>query len=71
MDGVSEPFEFCDEPPGVGLVVAAGEPVRTEITVGFVAAEHVEGGDQDGVRDGELARPAPRRFVRRACCTAR
>jgi hypothetical protein len=57
VDGVSEPFELCDEAAGVGFVVAAGEPVRAEVAVGLVAGEHVVGGDEDGVGDGDL-RPA-------------
>lgn len=62
MDGVSESLELCDEPSGVGFVVAAGEPVRAEIAVGLVLAEHVEGRDEDGVRNGDLGSPGTATF---------
>ena len=47
-------FELGDQPAGVGLVVAALEPVRAEVLVGLVALEHVVSADQDRV--GESTR---------------
>ena len=51
---MAEAFELGDQAAGVGVVVAALEPVRTEVAVGLVPVEHVVGADQDRVGDRDL-----------------
>ena len=68
---MAEVFELGDQPSGVGLVVSAAVPVGPEVVVGLVAFQHPVGGNQDGVRDRDLGRRMPRRFINRACRAAR
>jgi hypothetical protein len=58
---VSEAFELGDQPPGVGIVVAAFVPIRAEVAVGPVALQHPVGRNQDRMRDRDLSpsHPAP------------
>jgi hypothetical protein len=69
--GVPEPVEMGDQSAGVGLVVAAGGPVGSEVSIGLVVLEHVVGRDQHRVRHGDLGAGLPRRAVSRACWAAR
>lgn len=56
---MAEAFELGDQPASVGLVVAAGQPVRAEVSVGLVAGEHPVGRDEDGVGDCDLGAAHP------------
>ena len=68
---VAEVFELGDQPSGMGFVVASAVPIGAQVVVRLVAFQHPVGRNQDGVRDRDLSRPMPRRFVNRACWTAR
>src|SRR6266545_4724786 len=67
---VAEPRELLDEPAGLSLTVSGEEPVLPELVVGEAAGEHVVGGDEDRVADGDsrpLGSPAaPQSRVLRA-----
>jgi len=72
-DGVAERVEAADQPLGGAVLVDAVEAVGAEVGEGDGALQHVEGSDQDLVRDshGGLlcahARPQPVELVAQVC----
>jgi hypothetical protein len=64
---VNEPLQLGDRLAGMGLVVAARQPVGVEFPAGLVAQQDVVGRDEDRVRDCPGGTAIPRLAVRRAC----
>ncbi len=52
-DDVAERVEAADQPLGGAVLVDTVEVIGTEVSEGDGALQHVEGGDQDLVRDGD------------------
>ena len=50
---VSERFELFDEASGLEFGVESGEVVAAGVVVGLAGLEHVPGGGEDGVADGD------------------